>query len=192
MSVNLAIIQQEIASGSQKALKMLYDELGDKLLELAIAIVSSRELAEEIVEDVFMKIWKKRERFGNISDPKWYLYVTTRNISLNYLKKYRRFSWLDVEEINTPQLTVDATPEDLMITSEVMNKINGAINDLPPQCRLIFKLVKEDGLKYREAAVLLNISEKTVENQIGIALKKLHAALDIRLHPAKIPTPRQS
>jgi RNA polymerase sigma-70 factor (ECF subfamily) len=69
-----------------------------------------------------------------------------------------------------------------MLTAEMMNRVQKAVNDLPPRCQLIFKLVKEDGLKYREVADLLHVSVKTVENQMAIAIKKIGLAIhfDIR------------
>ena len=69
-----------------------------------------------------------------------------------------------------------------MLTAEMMNRVQKAINDLPPRCQLIFKLIKEDGLKYREVAELLNLSIKTIENQMAIAIRKIGLAIhfDIR------------
>jgi RNA polymerase sigma-70 factor (ECF subfamily) len=69
-----------------------------------------------------------------------------------------------------------------MLTAEMMNRVQKAINDLPPRCQLIFKLIKEDGLKYREVAELLQLSIKTIENQMAIALRKIGLAIhfDIR------------
>ena len=65
----------------------------------------------------------------------------------------------------------------MLISVEIVQRINKAINDLPPKCRLIFKLVKEDGLKYREAAEVMNISVLTVRNQLAIAIKKIAGSL---------------
>jgi RNA polymerase sigma factor (sigma-70 family) len=77
-----------------------------------------------------------------------------------------------------------------MISGEAIQRINIAINELPPKCRLVFKLVKEDGLKYREVAELLQISLKTVENQIGIALKKIHSTINVHLPQPSTRSPR--
>jgi RNA polymerase sigma factor (sigma-70 family) len=76
-------------------------------------------------------------------------------------------------------------PEQLMITEEMVRQIKKAVNELPPRCRLIFKLIKEDGLKYREAAGLLNLSVKTVEAQMAIALRSIARCLhfDIKNTP---------
>ncbi len=164
-------MQSRIYSGDTQAFKELYDSFSAPLLQLALTIVQSREMAEEIVADVFIAVWKKRKDLLQVSNLKWYLYAATRNIALNYLRKYAHKKTLHLDEAYL--LAYEINPEAQLISNEMMRHINMAISELPPQCRHIFKLVKEDGLKYREVAVLLNISIKTVENQVGIALKKL-------------------
>jgi RNA polymerase sigma-70 factor (ECF subfamily) len=164
-------LQNRIYSGDTQAFKELYDCYCTPLLQLALAIVHNRELAEEIVADVFIAVWRKKEGLHQVSNLKWYLYAATRNIALNYLRKYAHKKTLQLDEAHLPEYEIN--PEAQLISNEMMRHINMAISELPPQCRLIFKLVKEDGLKYREVAVLLNVSIKTVENQVGIALKKL-------------------
>jgi RNA polymerase sigma-70 factor (ECF subfamily) len=72
-------------------------------------------------------------------------------------------------------------PEQLMITAEMFKRIRDAVNELPNKCRLIFKLVKEDGLKHREVAQLLNLSAKTVENQMTIAIRKIGQSIRFNL-----------
>lgn len=164
-------LQNRIYSGDTQAFKELYDCYCAPLLQLALAIVYNREMAEEIVADVFIAVWRKRKGLHQVSNLKWYLYAATRNIAFNYLRKYAHKKTLHLDEAHL--LEYEINPEAQLISNEMMRHINTAISELPPQCRLIFKLVKEDGLKYREVAVLLNISIKTVENQVGIALKKL-------------------
>lgn len=179
--IELESIQQSIAGNDQRALKALYDHYGERFFHLAYAILHSREMAEEVVADVLIQVWKKRARIGTIDNFFFYLYITTRNISISYLRKYQHKKHINLDELTTPYYQLDTTPEDLMITGEAIQRINQAINDLPPKCRLIFKLVKEDGLKYKEVATLLHIDPKTVENQVGIALKKVHASIKIHL-----------
>lgn len=164
-------LQNRIYSGDTQVFKELYDCYCAPLLQLALAIVYNREMAEEIVADVFIAVWRKRKGLHQVSNLKWYLYAATRNIAFNYLRKYAHKKTLHLDEAHL--LEYEINPEAQLISNEMMRHINTAISELPPQCRLIFKLVKEDGLKYREVAVLLNISVKTVENQVGIALKKL-------------------
>jgi len=164
-------LQSRIYRGDTQAFKELYDRCCTPLLQLALAIVHNREMAEEIVADVFIAVWRKKKDLHQVSNLKWYLYAATRNIALNYLRKYAHKKTLHLDEAYS--LEYEINPEAQLISNEMVRHINMAISELPPQCRLIFKLVKEDGLKYREVAVLLNVSIKTVENQVGIALKKL-------------------
>lgn len=165
--------QHGIHTGDTPALKKLYDHFSPSLFHLALAIIHTREMAEEVVADVFIQVWQKRKHLDQVQNLKWYLYATTRNIALNYLRKYGPHKTSQLDDTILPAPPAGNTPEDLLIGHEAMQQIYIAINELPPQCRLIFKLVKEDGLKYREVATLLDISIKTVENQVGIALKKL-------------------
>ena len=170
-------LQFRLGNNDEYALKELFDHYNDRLFHLAYAIIHSRELAEEIVEDVFIQVWDKKLKISALENLTWYLYVATKNISCNYLRKYNKIKHIDLNELTLPYFTIDVSPEDLMVSSETLQKINTAINNLPPKCRIIFKLVKEDGLKYRQVAGLLNLTIKTVENQMGIALKKLHASV---------------
>ena len=179
-------IQYRMADDDQEALKTLYDHYNTRLFELAYAIVRSKEMAEEVVGDVFIRVWQKRTRIRSIENLAFYLYVMTRNSSRSYLRKYGQKRFLNLDELALPLYQIEATPEDLMISGEALQSINRAINELPPKCRMVFKLVKEDGLKYREVADLLHLSLKTVENQIGIALKKIHSAIHLHRQTPKL------
>lgn len=181
MHYDIPELQRRIYTGDTQAFKELYDSCCTPLLQLAMAIVHTREMAEEIVADVFISVWKKKKDLNQVANLKWYLYAATRNISLNYLRKYAHKKTVHLDEAQLPEYEVD--PEAQFISNEMMRHINTAISELPPQCRLIFRLVKEDGLKYREVAVLLNVSIKTVENQVGIALKKLTKMKSLLVSP---------
>lgn len=184
-------LQRRLSENDEAALKDLYDAYADKLFHFAYAIVHSKELAEEVVEDVFIKVWQKRSHIVTIESLVLYLLVITKNISNNYLRKYSRKKNICLDELSLPYYYINASPEDLLITSETLQCINKAINELPPKCRIIFKLVKEDGLKYKDVAALLNLNIKTIENQMGIALKKLHTSVETLL-PAKQSSVKKS
>ena len=181
MRVHLDDIGKRISQNDHSALKALYDHYANGFYQLALAIVHSAELAEEIVEDVFISIWKNRARIPAIENLNLYLHVAVRNTSKSYLRKYKRQQFINFDDVQLPLLRVDVTPEDLLVSGEVIRRVNGAINELPPKCRLIFKLVKEDGLKHREVAELLDLNVKTIENQIAIALKKIQQAVKLYL-----------
>jgi RNA polymerase sigma-70 factor (family 1) len=152
-----------------------------RLVSFSQTITKKKESAEEVVSDVFLKIWMNRRLFFQIENFHLYIYVTTKNFSINrFLKEKRQQSFsLDEIEVNTKNLYPD--PEQLLITAEMFKRIRMAIESLPPKCQLIFKLIREDGLKYKEVAELLDLSVKTIENQMTIALKKISESIRFNL-----------
>ena len=163
-----------------KELFLLYHS---RLLHFSSIITQSREAAEEVVSDVFMKIWTNRSRLTRIENFHLYIYVITKNQSINSFLKSKREKCFSLDDMVVEFRSIYLDPEQLMITSEMFHRIRAAIKALPPKCQLIFKLVKEDGLKHREVAGLLNLSQKTVENQMTIALRKI--AHSIQFTPCK-------
>ncbi|MBX3253141.1 MAG: RNA polymerase sigma-70 factor [Chitinophagaceae bacterium] len=156
-----------------KAYKSLCDLFYHRLYRTAYAFIKSKEPAEEIVSDVFIKVWQMRVKLAQVENLSVYLYTVTKNLCLKYITRQYKNPVTDLDEI-TFETTIDFnTPEELYISSDIMKRIKAAVNELPPKCRLILQLVKEDGLRYKEVASILNISELTVRNQLAIAVKKL-------------------
>lgn len=168
-------------NGDQHAYAQMYIAYMPYLLKFANSIIKNNELAEEIVLDVFIKIWQNRAEIGKIDNFKLYLYVSTKNTALNYLSRHFRKNIISLEEMSINIPMGPYNPEQLLITSEAVKKINHEIQKLPPRCKLIFKLVKEDRLRYNDIARLLNISVKTIDNQMAIALKKISSAINFDL-----------
>jgi RNA polymerase sigma-70 factor (family 1) len=173
----LLFVKEQIAGGSQKAFKELYDCYSIKLVHFAYAIVKQRDAALEIVDEVFIKIWKQKERFTEVSNIRVYLYTSVKNTSLNYLSRKAKEQQTEPFDFINIQLNEESSPEQRLITSEIYQKIKTAINVLPPRCKMIFKLVREDGLKYKEVAAILNISENTVDAQMVIAVHRISEAV---------------
>jgi len=176
-------LQSRIARyDDQLAYRELFTSLYSYLFRFAKSLVKAKEPAEEIISDVFIKVWEKRKELEKIENLKLYLYVTTRNIAYNYLDKQKRSATNPLEDLQAEFTSLYFDPEQMLITADMMARIQKAVDQLPPKCKMIFKLTKEDGLKYREVAELLNISIKTVENQLTIALQKIGSAVsfDIR------------
>jgi RNA polymerase sigma-70 factor (ECF subfamily) len=161
----------------QQAYKELYTSLYAYLFGFARTIAPSRETAEEIVSDVFIRLWERRKELEKIENLKVYLYVATRNVAFNYLDRQKRTPTHSIDDISD-DISAEFTsiyfdPEQLLITADMLALIQKAIDQLPPKCKVIFKLIKDDGLKYREVAEVLGLSVKTVENQLAIALEKI-------------------
>lgn len=170
-------LQRQIAMHDMKAYKELYMLLFDGLHKLSFSLTKSREGAEEIVSDTFIKLWLIRSKLLHIENLKAYLYTTTRNLSLNYLAKNSRNPVYQLNDVHVDMIVEFNSPEDLFISNETIKGIEQAIQGLPPQCKLVFRLVREEGLKYKDVANELNISVFTVRNQMSIATKKISDAL---------------
>lgn len=171
----------EIAlQGSEKAYKTLFVQLYDRLHEFAYGIVRNQEDAEEVVSDFFIALWQRRSQLQHIENPRFYFFAGIKNTALNKLKQQRRQTMPAPGDWQTSLTSVFFNPEELLLSAEVVKGIMQAINDLPPKCRLIFKLVKENGLKYAEVAGLLEISVKTVEAQMAIALRRIRTHTEFR------------
>ncbi len=165
-----------IALTDEHAFEDLYRHYFVRLYRFCFSIVHVKEPAEEIIHDVFMNLWKKRASLSEIGDLDVYLYVAVKNLSLNYLRDNSSHT-VDIEQHCNNYIQFHADPEALLVSTETVNAVLAAIDQLPPRCKLIFKLVKEDGLKYKDVAALLGLSVKTIEAQLSIALKKIAASL---------------
>ena len=152
----------------QLAYKELFTTLYPSLYHFTLHFTKVKETSEEIISDVFIKIWQKRKDLESIQQLKVYCFVMAKNLSINQLEKQKRLHTVrldDYAEHLTEFTSVYNDPEQLMITDEMLHRIAKAVDALPLKCRMIFKLVKEEGFKYKEAAEIMHISEKTVENQ---------------------------
>lgn len=146
------------------------------LFRLAFRLVREEEAAQDLVQNVFLQLWKKRQEIEFGPATKSYLYKATTHAALNYLEQQKR-RLMRHQEItkSAPQ----ETTEDLesLALQELQVHIQQAIDRLPPKCRVIFLLSRQEGLPYKQIAEQLDLSLKTVENQMGIALEKLRQDL---------------
>jgi RNA polymerase sigma-70 factor (ECF subfamily) len=139
--------------------------------------VRQKEAAEEIVSDVFIKCWEGRKSLTEIINPETYLFVCVKNQSLNYVKKYSNIHLVQLESSDKIEFVNTYDPEKEMERKELHFLLDQAIAKLPQQACIVFKLIKEDGMKYKEVAEILNISPRTVQTQLFRAIKKLSAIL---------------
>jgi RNA polymerase sigma-70 factor (family 1) len=186
---NIRYLQEQIARNNDPvAYKQLFTAFYNPLLHFAHSFLKSKEQAEEVVSDVFLQIWEKRKRIDSIGNLKVYLFISVKNTALNYLSRDSRHRTADLEQQGAELKSMYVDPEQLMVTAEMVSRIQLAIASLPPRCRLIFKLVKEDELKYREVAEILDLSVKTVEAQLAIALRKIAQSIQFDVRKSVLTT----
>ncbi len=160
-----------------KAFESFYYLLYDALVRFSMMYVHQREEAEEIVTNVFVKSWINRSNMQHVERPDTYFFVAVKNQSLNHLKKYSSIHVVPVEDSGDVNFINNADPQFQLEKKELHFYLDKSIDALPQQCRIIFKLIKEDGLKYKEVAEILNISPRTVQTQLFRAMHKLTVSL---------------
>lgn len=182
MKIDIAItkkLQNNINEGSQKAFEELYRLFFPRLYNFVLVFVHKKELAEELVNDVMIKIWEKRCLINNIENLETYLFVAVRNHSLNYLQKNSHVNVMIDTETGFAELTNLNNPEKELEWKEIHYNLVTAVDRLPKQCRTVFKLIKEEGFKYKQVAEILGLSPRTVETQLFRAIKKLSEVLNV-------------
>lgn len=169
---------REIAlNDSQIAFEKLYTCYFYDLLRYSMMYVSSENDAEEIISDTFLTIWENRRELLKLSNINAYIYTIVRNKSISFFRASH------IQDVNLENIPInifaytDVTPEDELLSKEKVAEINLAINSLPNKCKIAFKLVKENNLKYKEVAEILNISIKTLEAHMTAAVKKIRESL---------------
>ncbi len=165
-----------LRAGDITAFEMIFRTYYQPLCNYAYSFVQDRDEAEEIVQATFLSVWEKRDNLSIHTGVKPYLYAMVRNAALNVIKHEKVKQQHATVEIAVAEKSVESVTHTVM-ASELEGRIYKALNKLPEQCRLVFKLSRFEELKYSEIAEQLNISVKTVENQMGKALKIMREQL---------------
>jgi RNA polymerase sigma-70 factor (family 1) len=157
------------------AFRILVDKYCDALLKHCCTYIKRRDIAEEIVSDVFLALWEKKHRINIVSSLKSYLYTATRNHSIDYLRaQTKSVPYESIEDALDPDNTIgsisDFDARDKM--TDFRQELEALLIVLPPKRRKIFVLYK-DGMKHKEIAEMLSLSEKTVRNNIERAVRQL-------------------
>jgi RNA polymerase sigma-70 factor (ECF subfamily) len=172
---------QLVRSGDECAFENLFKHFYAQLCEFAFQYVKNRQCAEDIVQLLFLHIYEKGEEWNPTGNIKSYLFTAVRNRSLNYLRSQSKTN--DHQSLDNPSsdaLKLSHTHVEEELYAQDLNRaIQSAFENMPDQRRRIFMLSRESNLTYREIAKVLGISIKTVETQMGRALKLLRKELNI-------------
>ncbi|GAO44767.1 RNA polymerase sigma factor [Flavihumibacter petaseus] len=158
------------SSGSKtQVFEQLYGCYEYPLYQLAYKVTRSDALARDILQEVFLRFWEHMDQVGELDDPGAYLYRSTQNKLIDFLRKaaadekMRNQLWKQVS-------AVSLQPQDHLEAKESLEAIHAAISQLPPQRQKVFRLSREEGLNYQEIATEMAISRHTVKNQLSSAL----------------------
>ncbi len=176
MSANLHFDDKElcrlIAKGDEIAFRTLFHRYNRILLPFIVKLVQSSREPEEVLQEVFMKIWMHRERLADVDNPKAYIVRIVSNEATNYLQKLARQNQLFLRAQQLAQQE-PITPEQNFALKETAKLMRDAIGELTPACRQVYLLSREEQLSIPEIANRLDLSENTVKNQLIKALKDI-------------------
>lgn len=169
-------LYNQFKTGSREAYQSLFEKYYPQLVRFAMVYVKDSDIAEEIVQDLFVKLWIKKDTLKIKSAFKSYLFSAVRNRAFNYFRDKKEYLNVEsdlplIDKISSHQ---DSTNFDF---EKLQAAVKSAIEALPEKCRKIFRMSREEELTYKQIAEKLDVSPKTVENQMGIALKKLRESL---------------
>lgn len=171
-------IIEKIKQGDELAFELLFRKYYGRLCGFANKFIGSSTESEEIVQEVFLNIWNRKEKLKLNEEIRSYLFKSVQNLCFNYIQHQKIVDkYYSAIEIAYKNQTDDFNTYESVLYNELQTKVDEAISTLPKACRRIFKMSRVEGLKYAEIAQKLNISVKTVETQMGRALVKLRLAL---------------
>lgn len=188
MSLEPLYTEQEllrlVAEGDRNAFTQLYNNYRNKIYSIAFELTESTTVAEEIVQDTFLKIWVKRESLLEVEHFRAYLFTITRNYVFTALKRIARKETIEVSAIQDAPL-YDHDTEDRVLNNEYTRILQAAIDRLPEQQKQVYNLIKKEGLKREEAAAALHLSPETVKTHLAQAMRSVRtyclARLDISI-----------
>ncbi|GAL65447.1 RNA polymerase sigma factor [Jejuia pallidilutea] len=169
---NAAFISK-LKRGDEKAFADLVDIYNSKLCLYANSLLNDIPLSEDIVQNLFIKIWEKRDGLREDLSLKNYLYKSVYNASINQYKKTQALTTLEQKYVEGLNRIVEKKDEDTL--DKLKLKVKQAIENLPPKCKEVFILSKKDGLTNIEISEYLDISVSTIERHITIAFTKIRA-----------------
>lgn len=165
----------EVSLGDQRAFRALFDRYKQRFYSTVLKMTGSDEVAQDIVQDVFLKIWTNRENLGNIDNPSAYFFTSV------YRRVYQHYRKVALErkilQVAAPTKGSVNTTDEMVLAHESRNLISQAVAKLPPQQQLVFKLSKEEGLSREDVASQLKISPHTVRNHLADAIKSIRVFL---------------
>lgn len=176
ISMNEIDAVKALKNGDKKAFRYLFELYYDRLVAYIVTYNHDKMSAEDIVQQSFVNLWKDKDKLDEIRSPKNYLYAIAYNRYIDSVRKEKRK--IKMFDAVYERALRDRIEEDREILDKRIEKMNSIINSLPPRCQEVLKMNKVQGLRYKDIAEALGISVKTVENQMGIAFKKIRKSFE--------------
>ena len=166
------LLRQMKELDSQTAFRDFYNMTYDRFFRIAYYYVKQEEWSQEIVLDVFLKLWKQRSNLLDVRNIEDYCFILVKNASLNYLEKESKHTYIHPDSLPEPQ-EQNYSPEEALISEELFALYVKALDRLPERCREVFIRIREEKQSYAQVAEELGISMNTVDAQLQKAITRL-------------------
>ena len=185
--MNDTALLEQISAGDQTAFKILFERHRSKLYNYLVRITKSKEVAEEIVIDVFLKLWLGRDLIVEIKNIEGFLHKVACNKALDFLRMASRDKRLQALLNKQAEIGKGSSSDQTILENECQDLLQKALQELSPQRRLVFTLSRDHGLSHEEIAAKLNLSRNTVRNTIAEGMKLIRQFLKKHYYNAIIP-----
>ncbi len=163
----------KIATGNQFAFEELHRLYFNRLCKFAFLFLKSKEMSEEAVSDVFFNVWMKRMQLKSVKNIRSYLYTAVRHQAIDYLRSQKSYPQDNINAYELEITSPEPSAHDTVERDDFRQLLQHAFDELPERCRMISRMYFNDQLEYKEIASILDISRKTAEAQIAIAVRKV-------------------
>ena len=170
---NLHNLLEAFAHGDREAFAQFFDIYYEKVFSFVHYFLPQKEECEDVVSDVFFLLWEKRKLLSEVKNIESYLYIVSRNEAFKYINKKKNAKIVSIDDMPVDLCLEVNSADSKLLDDEMMQVFHQAINELPERCKLIFLMVRDQKLKYKEIATLLSITEGTIEAQMNIAIKRI-------------------
>ncbi len=168
-------ILMSVAEGDEGAFKILFDTYRPNIYTTAFRVTNNEWMAEDIVQDTFVKVWIHRQQIPEIANFETWLYVLSKNIALDVIKKKAHYKTYSQEEAKNALLRVYPEADYLIQDKDFKRLLDEAIGRLPTKQKETYRLIREQYLKREEAAEILQVSPETVKSNLDQAMKSIRA-----------------
>ena len=172
-TINIRSLFKQIANDDPRAFQLFFDYTYMKLYRYTSYFLVEKGVCKDVISDVYLYLWQNRKQLPEIQNYENYLFICARNHALKYKSESDKYQKIRLEDADLGGLSEKSTPEQEIFDNELKKIIELAINSLPEKCRLIFFMVREENMTYKEVAQILSISDRTVHAQMCIAIRKI-------------------
>lgn len=181
----ISFLQSRVAYvRDERSYQKLFYHFHPRLYRFCHKLIQNDAISEEIISDIMLKLWLMNSKLAYIDDLNLYIFKAVKNACLTYLSK-KKYEFAQGDALENVIADTHANSEDPLLATEAAQQLENAIATLPPQCQMVFRLIREEGFSHRQVSQILEISQNTIETHMRLALQRIKKQLELYLNNAK-------